>query len=244
MEDRFLKSCKVEEARIQAAYAKRQQRDIRYSWFNPGHLFIIQQRERETLNLLRSHNFADFQKERILEIGCGAGYWIREFIKWGARPEHMAGVDLLPDRIAEARRLCPEAVTLQCGSARELEFPDATFDLVLQSTVFTSILDLGMKRRIASEMLRVVKADGLILWYDYHVNNPWNSDVQGVKKREIYEFFPRCRIDLRRITLAPPITRWLAPRSWLACHVLERLRIFNTHYLVAIQSITEAKRSP
>lgn len=107
--------------------------------------------------------------------------------EWGTRPENMAGVDLLPDRIAEARRLCPEAVNLRCGSATKLEFPDATFDLVLQSTVLTSILDSGMKQSIASEMLRVLKPDGIILWYDYHVNNPWNPDVRGVKKREIHE---------------------------------------------------------
>jgi len=32
----------VEEARIRVAYAKRQQADARYSWFNPGYLFIMQ----------------------------------------------------------------------------------------------------------------------------------------------------------------------------------------------------------
>jgi hypothetical protein len=29
-----------------------------------------------------------------------------------------------------------------------------------------------MKQQMAAEMLRVVKREGLILWYDYHVNNP------------------------------------------------------------------------
>jgi hypothetical protein len=42
-----------------------------------------------------------------------------------------------------------------------------------------------MKEQVASEMLRVVKEDGLILWYDYHVNSRWNPDVRGVKRQEI-----------------------------------------------------------
>ena len=29
-----------------------------------------------------------------------------------------------------------------------------------------------MRKQMAVEMLRVVKPTGLILWYDYHVNNP------------------------------------------------------------------------
>src|SRR2546425_2518897 len=179
-------SARVEEARIQMVYANRQRYDARYSWFNPGHLFLVQERERRLLTLLQRHGFTLLDTYKMLEIGCGTGYWLREFIKWGARPENIAGVDLLSDRVVEAKKLCPEAVQVQCGSASALAFPSDTFDLVLQSTVFTSVLDVSMKQRIASEMLRVVKRDGCILWYDYRVNNPWNSNVRGVKRREIY----------------------------------------------------------
>jgi ubiquinone/menaquinone biosynthesis C-methylase UbiE len=224
----------VEEARIRAAYAKRQE-DTRYSWFNSGHLFMVQERERRLLALLKRHGVVPLNIKKILEVGCGTGYWLREFIKWGARPENVTGVDLLADRVVEAKKLCPEAVRIQCGSAAELTLPDEAFDLVFQSTVFTSILDPSMRRQVASEMLRVVKKDGLIVWYDYHVNNPWNPDVQGVKKREIHQLFPECRVDLRRITLAPPLARLLAPYSWLACYFLEKLPFLCTHYLGVIQ---------
>ncbi len=225
---------RVEEARIRAVYAKRQEGD-RYSWFSPGHLFMIQERERRLLALLARHGFAPLNTKKILEIGCGTGYWLREFLKWGARPENITGIDLLLDRVAKARELCPGAVNVQCGSAAQLAFPDATFDLVLQSTVFTSVLDPDMKQQIASEMLRVVKGECLILWYDYHVNNPWNPDVRCVKKGEIYQLFPGCRIELQRITLAPPLVRLLALYSWLVCYVLERIPWLRTHYLGVIR---------
>src|SRR5207245_4975939 len=102
-------------------------------------------------------------------------------------------------------------------------------------TAFTSILDSRMKRTIASEMVRVLKPHGLILWYDYHVNNPRNPDVRGVKKQEIHQLFPGCRIALERITLAPPLVRLLAPYSWLACCLLEGIPFLCTHYLGVIQ---------
>ncbi len=95
---------------------------------------------------------------RYSKCGCGAGYWLRELVKWGARPENLTGNDLLADRVAVARRLCAPAVKLECASAAQLPFSDATFDLVLQSTVFTSILDADLKRRVAAEMLRVLKS--------------------------------------------------------------------------------------
>jgi ubiquinone/menaquinone biosynthesis C-methylase UbiE len=234
MNDLLSESARVEEARIRAVYAKRQA-DARYSWFSPGYLFMVQERERRVLALLKRYACSPLAGKRMLEIGCGTGYWLREFIKWGARPENITGVDLIPDRVAEARRLCPGAVRVECSSAAKLLFVDATFDLVLQSTVFTSVLDPAMKQQIASEMLRVVKGDGFILWYDYHVNNPWNPDVRAVKKQEIYQLFPSCGIELRRITLAPPLARWLAPHSRGLASLLEKIPWLCTHYLGVIR---------
>src|SRR6266581_8758830 len=228
-------SARAEEARIRAVYAKRLRNDARYSWLNPGHLFIMQELEHRLLILLQRYGFTLLDTYKILEIGCGTGYWLREFVKWGVRPENITGIDLLSDRVTEAKKLCPEAVQVRCGSAADLAFPKDTFDLVLQSTVFTSVLDPRMKQQMASEMLRVVKSDGLILWYDYRVNNPWNSDVRGIKRQEIHQLFPGCLIKLQRITLAPPLVRRLAPYSWLACYLLGQVPWLCTHYLGVIR---------
>jgi len=196
-----------------------------------GNLFEKQERERRLLTLLKRHDLAPLHTKKILEVGCGTGSQLREFIKWGARPENITGIDLLVDHIAEARYVCPEAVSIVYRNAAELAFPDATFDLVVQFTVFTSVLDSLTKQQMASEMLRVVKDDGFILWYDFHVNNPWNPDVRGVKRREISQLFPDCRIQLQRITLVPPLVRLLAPYSWLACYVLGKIPWLCTHYI-------------
>jgi SAM-dependent methyltransferase len=223
------------EARIRAAYGKRQADDARYSWFNPGHLFIVHERERRLLTLLHRHGFAPLNSKKILEIGCGTGYWLREFINWGARPENVTGIDLLPERLVKARQLCPPTVRIHRASAAQLPFINETFDLVFQATVFTSILDRDLKAQVAAEMIRVTKDNGLILWYDFRVNNPWNFDVRGVNRREIQELFPACRITLRRVTLAPPLARRLAPYFWTGCCVLEKIPWLRTHYLGVIQ---------
>ncbi len=221
--------------RICEAYARRQDRG-RYSWFRTDYVFTMQQRERHVLALLRRCGLADqLAAQKILDVGCGNGAWLRDFIKWGARSEHLFGVDLLSQRVEEGRRLCPAAVHLQQGNAAALGFPDASFDIVLQATVFTSILDAHLRRQVAAEMLRVLKPDGWILWYDFHFNNPRNPDVRGVKKAEIRQLFPACEIRLERTTLAPPLARTIAPVSWWTAQLLEKLPWLRTHYLGIIR---------
>ena len=84
-----------EETLIRERYARRPCADSRYSWFSPGHLFLVQERERRVLDLLARSGCLPISSKKILEVGCGTGYWLREFLKWGARPENVVGVDLL-----------------------------------------------------------------------------------------------------------------------------------------------------
>lgn len=224
----------AEESRIHDAYARRRSGNL-YSRFNPGHLFMVQERERRFLRVLSQNQCESLAAKRILEIGCGSGDLLRDLIKWGARPENVVGIDLLPDRVTEAMRLCPGGMNIQQGNSAKPSFPDQSFDIVLQSTVFTSVLDKSMKAQMAAEMCRVLKPDGLILWYDYHMDNPKNPDVRGVKSHEIHQLFSGCEIQLQRATLAPPIARLLASYSWILCYFLERIPWLCTHYVGVIR---------
>jgi ubiquinone/menaquinone biosynthesis C-methylase UbiE len=223
------------EAETRAALARRPPGDPRYSWANPGHVFNAQERERQVLRLLRREGCFPLSGKTLLDVGCGSGGWLRDFAKWGARPNDLFGLDLLPDRVEMANRLCAPGTRIACGSAATLPFPDAHVDIVLQASVFTSILNADLKQQVAAEMVRVVKPDGFILWYDFHVNNPWNPDVRGVTSREVARLFPGCRLDLHRVTLASPLSRWLAPRSWFASYVLAHLPPLCSHLLGTIR---------
>jgi hypothetical protein len=51
---------------------------------------------------------------------------------------------------------CTAGIHIQCASAAELPFADQSFELGLQSTVFTWILDAGLRRALPLRVLRVV----------------------------------------------------------------------------------------
>jgi ubiquinone/menaquinone biosynthesis C-methylase UbiE len=201
----------------------------------PAALLATQERERKLLRKLAAYGYVTLQDSRLLEIGCGTGNWLGDFVRWGVRPENICGIDLLPERVAVAREFSPRGITLACGNAARLELKSGSCDLVLQSTVFTSILDQELKRQMAREMLRVVAPSGLIIWYDFFLNNPRNPDVRGVGKAEICRLFPACEIDLEKLTLAPPIARFLAPRSRPLYHVLSSCKLCCSHYLGIIR---------
>jgi SAM-dependent methyltransferase len=150
------------------------------------------------------------------------------------------GVELLPDRVAEARRMCPPATTIRCASAAHLPAADNSFDIVLQSMVFTSVLDDTLKQRIAAEMLRVLAPRGVIIWYDFFRNNPLNADVRGVPANQIRRLFPDCAVQLRRVTLVPPLARGLARVSPHVCALLAAIPLLRTHYLGTITPVAYA----
>jgi ubiquinone/menaquinone biosynthesis C-methylase UbiE len=228
-------SVTAEAARIARAYAQREATAQRYSHFEPGNLLRLQELERRLLRLIAAAAKEELGSKTILEIGCGTGQWLRQFIQWGAKPDNIVGVDLLPERIAIARWLCPSGVHLECREASKLDFGDGSFDIVFQSTVFSSILDPDMKDALAGEMLRVLRQDGAIFWYDFFINNPWNPDVRGVGKRELQVLFPGCRVRCERITLAPPLGRLLGRLSRSAYGLASTLRFGCTHYLALIE---------
>ena len=196
-----------------------------------SHFSRLQSRYRSSLTLLESSGFNPLTDRKILDVGCGDGYMLRQFVQWGAQPGNVAGIDLRRDPVEHALTLTPN-MDIRTGSATHLPWADKSFDLILQNTVFSSILDGNTRKEIASEMLRVLKPNGSILWYDFWLN-PGAKKTRGIRPREIRSLFPGCRFEFRRITLAPPLGRFLAPVSWLAM-LLEGLRILNTHYLVMI----------
>src|SRR5438093_7833717 len=111
--------------RIRAAYAERARRipSSRYSLFDRAHLSMHQELEGAVLGALQRHGMDALQAKRILDIGCGRGQWLREFVQWGARPENLYGVDLLAERIEAARSLCAPGVHLICGDATPVDRP-------------------------------------------------------------------------------------------------------------------------
>lgn len=223
--------------RLRLEYADRERRfaqDDRYSTSNAGYRFMKAQLNRKVQRLLGKER-TNISNHRILEVGCGNGNVLMDFHNLGANKENLFGIDLLPPRLQKAQLAFP-LLKLANADGQSLPFPSHAFDLVVQFTAISSILDNDIRRNICTEMLRVVRKEGLILSYDFWLN-PANPQTRGVRPEEIRRYFPGCRFEFQRITLAPPIARWLASLSWGLCTFLESLKILNTHYLAAIRPV-------
>lgn len=232
-------SADLEAERIRREYERRE-REIPadfYALHRPENLFFRHGQERALLAGLRLAGFSPLTGRRVLEIGCGHGQWFGLFEQFGAGPGDLAGIELDTDRCNKAQRLHASA-DIRCGDATALPWADATFDVVFQSTVFTSILDDEVRRGVAREMLRVLKPTGVVLWYDFRFNNPRNSNVRGIGKSEIRRLFPDRCCTFRRVTLAPPLVRRIVPWSWSLASLLEMSSIFNTHLAAVIRPLT------
>jgi SAM-dependent methyltransferase len=225
----------LEAERIRAEFQRRDRAlGDYYAVTNPSNLFIRQGQQRALLRALVAGRLLPLSEQHVLEVGCGRGDWLSMLDEFGAHRESLAGVDLDADRINVATSRVPGA-DLRVGDATSLPWEDKRFTIVLQSTVFTSILDPHVRDQVAREMVRVVADRGTILWYDFRYNNPRNPNVRGIERGEIERLFPGWDVELSAATLAPPLARWLVPKSWLMAAALERIAPLNTHYFGVIR---------
>jgi len=231
-----LNNPKSDTDRLRLAYHDRTKRfgksDI-YSLFNSSYLFMMQQRERQIINLLKAEGLTDLTSKRILEVGCGRGTVLLDLIKYGANSVNVYGIDLIFDRLQTSKHSFP-LCEFANADGQKLPFESQSFDILLQFTAFSSILDPHLKQNMAADMLRVLKPNGVILWYDFWWN-PTNPQTAGIRLNEIKDLFLKCQYTFRKITLAPPITRRIVPFSYPLALLLESIKVFNSHYLVLIK---------
>jgi ubiquinone/menaquinone biosynthesis C-methylase UbiE len=226
----------TEAARIQREYARREAEIPAgfYDLARPANYFAHCQLARRIAALLDHAGLLPLEGRKIADVGCGTGNWLLEFIQWGARPEDLFGIDLNPSRIEQARVKIPGA-RFEASDASQLSPEAGSFDLVCQFTAFSSVLDDSMRRSMASEMIRILKPGGAIISYDLRVGNPHNSAVAPISKEAAQRLFPDCRIDVERVTLAPPLARIVAAHSWLLASFLERIPFLRSHNLMLIR---------
>ena len=204
----------------------------RYSPLRPDVWQTLHERQRALLGLLAAHGVTDLAPLRLTEVGCGAGGNLLELLRLGFAPENLHGIELLPGRFESARHVLPAATTLTLGDACEAEVEPASQNLVLQSTVFSSLLDDAFQHRLADAMWRWLKPGGAVLWYDFTVNNPRNPDVGGVPLSRVRALFPQAELTWRRVTLAPPLARMLCRWHPALYGVFNALPLLRTHVLV------------
>ncbi len=100
--------------------------------------------------------------ERILDVGCAAGWNMSRFVQYGRRP---IGLDVAPERVKHALRHGPALV----GSGLQLPFADGSLDLIYIQHVLHHIGDVG---RALAEVRRCLRPGGTLFLVETVEDNP------------------------------------------------------------------------
>ena len=197
----------------------------------------VHEREERIVRFFSQRGLRSLEGLKIMDVGCGAAALLRRLFDWGAEPQNCFGIDVLSNLLQIGKRLSPAKLGLVECTGTQLPFPDESFDVVFQFTVFTSVLDPGVKRTIIAEILRTLRRGGYFIWYDFAYSNPRNRTVRGIGKREIKELLGGCKLKFERVTLAPPLGRIAAYSSPTFYHFLSSIYWLRTHYLCFAEKV-------
>jgi len=174
-------------------------------------------------------NYSSYKNKKLLEIGAGTGNNLLEFMKLGFEKENIFANEINPNRSSKLLEKI-DIDNIFFGDALDI-VTKKKFDVILVSTVFTSILNYDIKNKIAIKMFDLLNSNGIIIWYDFKFNNPNNKNVKGIKKSEIKKMFSRTKkIKFYNVTLAPPIGR----RFPTLYNLINLLPFLRTHLLAII----------
>jgi SAM-dependent methyltransferase len=121
--------------------------------------------------------YAPLEDRRILDVGCGLGTYVK---KMRAFSEEVYGVDVDPEKVAEASRTLPN---IHPAPAEKLPFPDGFFDVVLLHEVIEHVED---DRQAIREAHRVIKRGGRVVIFA--PNRLYPLETHGIFWRGKYHF--------------------------------------------------------
>jgi ubiquinone/menaquinone biosynthesis C-methylase UbiE len=101
---------------------------------------------------------------RVLDIGCGTGYLLRQLAERLPHASQFAGIDPAPAMIQSAAAAARDGrIHLSAGAAEQLPFPDSSVDLIVTTTSFDHWSDQAAGLR---ECARVLVPGGQLVLVD------------------------------------------------------------------------------
>lgn len=134
------------------------------------------------MNEIRSQ-LPEGKKLRILDVGCGAGFFSILLAKEG---HQVTGIDLTPDMIRNARILAEEEKTdceFMIMDAENPDFPDGTFDVVISRNLTWTLPHVS---HAYQEWIRVLKKGGVLLNFDANYGLTDFSNVEELPENHAH----------------------------------------------------------
>lgn len=161
--------------------------------------------------------------ERILDIGCGDGYYDTVVAGKGAT---VVGIDIHSKRLAIAQNFrTGEKTEFLFMDAEKMDFPDRHFDKVMSLCVIEHLAD---DDRVMQNIARVIKPGGQLVFSADSFSHPGITSIERARHRERYavntfytheiitEKLNRAGFDIlqTRYILSTPLDLALARLSW------------------------------
>lgn len=181
--------------------------------------------------------------EKILEVGCGNGYYLNLLNKLGFNLI-LVGIDNDALALRDARKIIRDnRVKLELADANKLPFGDNSFDKVIISEVIEHIEE---EQKVLSEIYRVLKPRGVMVlttcnvgypflwdpvnWILQHMFNNhikkgfwagiWNQHLRLYKKETLNELIKKSKF---KIEISEFLTRWCLPFNHYLVNFIARL---------------------
>jgi ubiquinone/menaquinone biosynthesis C-methylase UbiE len=145
--------------------------------------------------------------DRVLEVGCGGGFYVYECGRTVGAKGRVAAIDLSAEQIAATRERCAELPWVECQVANALDLPygDAEFDAAYGVQVIEYLTDFGKALR---EIHRVLRPGGRFINLATNYNSiVWHSEHPERMLRVMTTFFTHAPyVDLPTI-LSPALRK-------------------------------------
>ena len=179
--------------------------------------------------LLKNLQLSSF---KVLDFGCGSGRLIRDLIEFGVKTDSIKGLEIEQKLIDLAYSFLPINIYHKFNGI-EIPFSDSTFDMVCQSTVFSSIADDDFQHHLAQELLRVTKAGGYILWWD-KISTTDFADQKPLKLNSLFKYQNIKKIKIGRKNLPSQNIRKLKGLGTIIGKIADFLLYFRASHVAAL----------
>lgn len=151
-----------------------------YSLRNPVGFYQRTMVAKGLIDILNRNHIKLSNYSNILDLGCGTGTWLRFISEIRGYTEGLTGIDLSQERLKNARGI-NDNIKYIYGDICKLQFPDIFFDFITAFVSFMFLTNQEDLNKAVSEVARILKKDGLFLFYDILGDKTLSKTTRGFR---------------------------------------------------------------